>query len=285
MQLISVLEEFLMERDLASITESQYRISIRDFSEYLGRDAVVDDLDYQQVNAWLKSLKERLAPVTISNRKKGITVIWNHLSQSGRVPDLNSRRMYTPKVKPKPVVSWTLSDFGLLIEAASKVEGSFDGISLSAMMEAWLWVGLDSAFRPSDMRELEWKSIDTKGKCITITQHKTSVVHRACLSDQAVESLNAIKDPKRRLVFPMGRDQIRVPLKRLYKIASNLGFTKISGRSIGTLRRLHATLQYEDFGASVAAESLGHVGGTRTVLRSYVDHRSRKQGRLPRHEK
>ena len=153
------------------------------------------------------------------------------------------------------------------------------------MLLAWLWVGMDTAFRPSDMREIRWDQVDFGTQSITLSQHKTRYVHRACISDESVRALKAIQLPSRQVVFPITKDQIRYPLKKLYNEAAKLGFVKTPGRSIGTLRRLHATIQYEDYGAAVAAESLGHVGGTRTVYKSYIDHRSRRQGRLPRHEK
>lgn len=283
MRLADVLDDIMLERDLQPITEAQYRKSIVCFSRFLGRDAVVSDLEYLSVNSWLKSLKGQYEPVTISNRKKGITVVWNHLADLGAIEHMRQRRLFSPKTQNKPVVSWSLSEFALLVEASKDVTGAIETIPANHLIEAWLWVGFDTAFRPSDMRLIRWPEVDLRNNTIAITQHKTSVVHKACLSEESVRCLKLIQFPPRELVFPISKDQIRSPLKKLYAIAAKLGFTKTTGRSIGTLRRLHATLQYEDYGAAIAAESLGHVGGTRTVLKSYVDHRSRKQGRLPRH--
>ena len=283
MFLAEVLDEVMLQRDLQPITEAQYRKSIECFSAFLQRPAEVTDLNYNSINNWLKSLKQEFEPVTIRNRKRGITVVWNYLADLGKVEHLQSRRLFCPKVVDKPVVSWTLSEFDKLVLASKKLQGTIEGMSASEFMEAWLWVGLDTAFRPSDMRLLRWSEVDLRAQCITITQHKTSVVHNACLSDESVRCLKTIRYPARDLVFPVDKDQLRSPLKKLYKIAAEVGFIKKVGRSIGTLRRLHATIQYEDHGESVAAESLGHIGGVRTVLKSYVDHRSRKQGRIPRH--
>jgi integrase len=283
-RLIDTLNQVLTERDLASITEQQYRKAIADYSQFLGHDATETDLDYSQINAWLRSLKPNLAPQTIRNRKKGISVVWNHLAEKGLAEYYQSRRVFSPKVVAKPVVSWTLSDYGLLIQASRCLIGFHRKIPISELLEAWLWVGLDTAFRPSDMREITWDSVSVSDKSITLSQHKTGYVHRASLSDVAIACLDRLRQYANRYVFPINRDEIRYPLKRLYLAAESLGFCKTPGRSIGTLRRLHATLQYEDFGASVAAESLGHHGGTRTVYASYIDHRSRKQGRIPRHD-
>ena len=280
---MQVLDQVMMERDLESITEAQYRKSIEHYSEHLGRAAELTDLRYEAINLWLKSLKGKLDPTTIVNRKKGLTVVWNHLAELGQIEHYHARRLFCPKVLAKPVVSWTLSDFEALTKAARLVSGQYHGIPNCDMLSAWLWVGLDTAFRPSDMRAIRWNQIDFCAKSVTLNQHKTGYVHRACLSDESILSLARIQAPSRLVVFPITKDEIRYPLVKLYREAARHGFIKTRGRSIGTLRRLHATLQYEDHGASVAAESLGHVGGTRTVYRSYIDHRSRRQGRLPRH--
>jgi site-specific recombinase XerD len=284
MLLINVLDQVMMERDLQPITESQYRKAITEYSSFLGRAATVSDLCYTEINRWLKSMKGTLDPVTIVNRKKGLTVVWNYLAELGQTEYYHSKRLFTPKVPPKPVVSWSIRDFDILVAAARNVRGEYHGIPNNQMLHAWLWVGFDTAFRPSDMHCITWDSVDFKACCIAKTQHKTGVPHRAQLSTTSLKALKAIMAPARELVFPLKKDELRYPLEYLYREAAKIGFVKIQGRSIGTLRRLHATIQYEDHGASVAAESLGHVGGTRTVMRSYVDHRSRRQGRLPRHE-
>jgi hypothetical protein len=283
MHLMQVLDQVMMERDLENITENQYRKSIEHYSEFLGHVAEIEDLCYALINSWLKSLKGKFDATTICNRKKGLTVVWNHLAELGKIEHYHAKRLFAPKVQPKPVVSWTLDDFQLLVQAAQFVPGEYHGIPNSRMLIAWLWVGLDTAFRPSDMRRILFDQIDYGQASITLSQHKTGYVHRACLSNKSLKAIMAIAEPRRDVVFPVTKDEIRYPLKRLYSEAAKLGFRKTPGRSIGTLRRLHATLQYEDHGASVAAESLGHVGGTRTVYRSYIDHRSRRQGRLPRH--
>lgn len=285
MFLIDVLDQVMMERDLAKITEGQYRKSINEYSDYLGRKAEVSDLSYPAINKWLKSLKGRLEPVTIVNRKKGITVVWNHLAETGKAEFYQPRRLFSPKVEDEPVIAWTVEEFAILLRAASYVQGSRNGVPHSELLRAWLWVGLDTAYRPSDLRLMKWTQIDFLTGSVTLSQHKTKNVHRACLGSESIKAVKRIMHPERKLVFPITKDQMRYPLEKLFLEAKKIGFIKTPGRSIGTLRRLHATLQYEEHGADVAAESLGHVGGTRTVLKSYIDHRSRRQGRLPRHDK
>ena len=123
MFLMQVLDQVMMERDLEPITESQYRKSIEQYSAFLGREAQIADLRYAEINLWLKSLKGKLDATTIVNRKKGLTVVWNHLAEIGEIEHYHSRRLFSPKIRIKPVVSWTLHDFEKLIHATQRVKG------------------------------------------------------------------------------------------------------------------------------------------------------------------
>lgn len=101
------------------------------------------------------------------------------------------------------------------------------------------------------------------------------------LSEATVASLVAIERPSRDLVFPLSKGGMRRLELMLYNESIRHGFTRIKGQGIGTIRKTHATAIYITDGECAAAESLGHVGGVRTVRASYIDHRAIKQGRLP----
>lgn len=282
MRLIDILDQVMMERDLAPCTEAQYAKSIVQYSSFLERDATILDFDYKSLNRWLRSMRPQLEPRTIRNKTKGISVVWNHYAREHNTDPYHPVKVYKPKLTPKPVKSWTLNEFRLLLAGVDSVKGFACGMAARDMLNAWLWVGYDTAFRPSDMRLLEWTSVSFERKSIVITQHKTKRVHTANLSEQSLEALNAIRSPSRTMVFPVTKDGMRYWLAKLYKQAAAVGFYKQKGQSIGTLRKLHATMQYEDFGLATAAESLGHVGGTRTVLNHYIDARSIRGGKIPR---
>jgi integrase len=101
------------------------------------------------------------------------------------------------------------------------------------------------------------------------------------MSESLLVRLERIKEPSRTLVFPLSKSGIRRLELILFKTAESLGFRRIRGQGLGTLRKSHATEIYKRDGESAAAESLGHVGGTRTVRQHYIDARSIKAGRLP----
>jgi integrase len=82
-------------------------------------------------------------------------------------------------------------------------------------------------------------------------------------------------------VFPLSKSGVRRIELILFETAAKLGFRRMRGQGLGCLRKSHATQVYTAEGESAAAESLGHVSGTRTVRRHYIDSRSIKSGRLP----
>lgn len=280
MYLSKILDQVLTERDLTRSTENQYRKSIKDYSHYLGWPASEKDLTYSQLNSWLRSLKGKLEPQTIRNKTKGISVVWNQLARRNhKVKPYHHELVYKPVVFQKPVYSWTLDELKTLLAASSNVQQ----VNAPKLLRALLRVGYDTALRPSDLRLVQWTQVDFKSMTITLSQSKTKRVHTAMLSLEAVEALKDIQSLGGKKIFNLSKDQMRRLGDKLFAEAAKLGFCRRKGQAIGTLRKLHATVQYEDHGASVAAESLGHVGGTRTVLKHYVDARSIRTGRLPRH--
>jgi len=282
MKLMEILERIMTERDLAASTLGQYRNSIAEYTSFLKHEATEDDLTYDRLNAWLVSLKATHQPTTIRNKTKGISVCWNWYAFRFDRPSFDPRRTYKPKVVQKPVVSWTLEDFDILIQAAEKVDATFKGQEVKPLLLAWLNVGFDTAMRRSDLLKLDWSDIDLRRGKVCITQSKTRNVVNCNIGDKSREALKSVlarKSPKPIDVKPQ---QVRSILRHLFAEAAKLGFVRKPGQSLGMLRKLHATVQYEDYGIETAAESLGHRGGTRTVEKHYIDSKSRKSTPLPR---
>ncbi|MBM3967890.1 MAG: phage integrase family protein, partial [Planctomycetes bacterium] len=169
-----------------------------------------------------------------------------------------------------------------LVDACEKIPGKLRcGVKTGAFLQAWVRVGYDTGLRPVDLRLLRWNDVDFNRGMLSIVQHKTKRAHTARLSPTACELLAAIERPPREKVFPLSKSGIRRIELILFATAQKLGFRRMRGQALGTLRKSHATQVYEAEGEFAAAESLGHVGGVRTVRRSYIDSRSIKAGRLP----
>ncbi len=283
MRIRSALDTVLAERDLQKVTADQYDRTLRRFEENLGRPAVVDDLTADQVNLFIRSLQTELAPVTVSNYRRSLLMLWNHLAATNAIAPYVRQRIRKPKVSLQIVQSWTLAQLQVLLEASTKITGVLRcGIKASDYVNAWLWIGFDTGLRPSDQRLLQMHQLNLHERCISIIQHKTNKPHTAVLGDESIEAVQRIMRPARKKLFPLSKGGMRRWELELFRIADEMGFGRRKGEGVGRTRVLHATEIYKADGLSAAAESLGHVSGTRIVKSHYIDAAAIHRGRLPR---
>ncbi len=62
--------------------KGQYLKVVKEFSEFLGRPATVEDLNLGLVNSYLESLKPRLAASTVQDKRGRIGTLWNYAFQN-----------------------------------------------------------------------------------------------------------------------------------------------------------------------------------------------------------
>ncbi len=117
------LEDFLFNHEfgVAPVTvECYYKPAISDFSKFLGRDALVSDLNRESVNRWIISKQEAGCPgSTIRTRRSAILALWrgawvNDILPGG--PD-RIRRIRTAR---KPVQAWERSEMVQLMNYFAK---------------------------------------------------------------------------------------------------------------------------------------------------------------------
>jgi integrase len=283
MTLDDLLGQIATERDLERSTLAQYARAAAKFGLFLGKQAELTDLNEDNLNRFLADLKAKgKTGTTIVNYRVAITVVWNFAVCRDLCKPFNARKIRRPKQESRPVRSWTLSQIKLLVDACEKIPGKLHcGVAIGAFLRAWVRLGYDTGLRPVDLRMLRWQDVDLGSRRISITQHKTKRAHTARLSATSCDLLAGIERPPRDRVFPLSKSGVRRIELILFATAAKLGFRRMRGQALGTLRKSHATQIYEAEGEFAAAESLGHVGGVRTVRRSYIDSRSLKAGRLP----
>lgn len=282
MLLSNVLDKIVLEFDLQPCTVKQYRMVLSRFSAWLGKKAELSDLTMDNLNGFLLASQQKLNPTTIRNYRVAMTRIWNYASETEGIPGYNPKRLRRQKLIQKPVLSWTQDQVSALLKGTQDLTGKIScGIQQSDLMKAWVLVGYDTGLRPIDLRLMRWVNIDFEYGTVSVTQHKTRRTHTALLSEESKNALKAIRSPERDLVFPIGKGGCRRLELMLFDAAKRFGFRRVRGQGIGTLRKSHATEIYKSEGEVAAAESLGHVGGVRTVRASYIDHREVRQGRLP----
>lgn len=283
MHLDQLLTQIVMENDLDSTTVEQYKRTLKKFNELLGRPSDVSDLTVETVNRFIASLRAAgRSGTTCRNYKVSLTRVWNYAVRHQLAEPYCSARLMSPKIIKKPVICWTPDQVAQLVAVALQLPGKLRcGLPNNTFLAAYINVGYDTGLRPIDMRLLCWSNIDMDNGAVSVTQNKTKNPHVGRLQHTSIECLERIRNPFRDKVFPVGKGGMRKLELKLFALAKEMGFRRCRGQGLGTLRKTHATVIYERDGENAAAESLGHVGGTRTVRASYIDSRSIKTGRLP----
>ncbi len=282
MRLSEVVQQVAMECDLQDCTVDQYRLAVSRFSAWLEKPSEDTDLTTDNLNGFLCALQKRVSARTVRNYRVSLTRMWNYLSERYGKEPYNVRRLRRPKMENRPVVSWTTEQVTELLKIALDLPGKLRcGIPERDFSIAWIWVAYDTGLRPVDLRLLRWRDISLTDRTLALTQHKTGNPHSALLSENSIAALERIRSPARDLVFPLSKGGCRRIELALFRLARAAGFCRNYGQGLGTLRKTHATVIYREYGEAAAAESLGHVGGVRTVRASYIDHRAIQRGRLP----
>lgn len=279
----NLLQSLSCESVIEPVTRKQYERAVERFSLHLGRSATIADLTTDQVNTYLVWLKSnyKIGNTTLRNYRSSIIRLWNFASDRYDHPPCIPRRLRTPKKDPVIVRAWSLPELQILMEAAETLPGRLKcGIPARIFMLAWIWVGYETGFRPSDLRLLKWDLIDFDRKTITIIQHKTGRIHTSIFGPKSEELLKKLQEFNKDRVFPLAKWGVVRWERFLFIRASHAGFRRYKGQGIGTLRKCHATEVFHVSGIAAAAESLGHVSGITTARNHYVDSRYQR-GYLP----
>lgn len=283
--LSAILAEILADAELGRSTTTQYLRSERCFAKFLGRETTTDDLTHDNLNcflAWLTT-ERRLSGYAVKGYRRAICRIWNRASLNDECAPYNARKIKQPKCEPKRVRAWAPEQVAILLEACKPLSGTLNcGLPASIWLRALILVAYDTGLRPSDLRKLKWSDVDLARGTVILCQNKTGNMHTAAIGDESIKALRDIVLPARDSVFVLDKWGIRRWELILFEVAEPLGFRRDFGQALGTLRKTHATEIFREHGLEAAAQSLGHVGGSRTAKAHYVDSAAMHVPRLPR---
>lgn len=274
MLLSDLLRELVGERPVAPITEAQYARSIACFSRFLGRTAAVADLTVAHVNQWLKDLEQSagVSAGTLLGRKRGLTPVWNYATELGLCRGYETRRLRRVR-QPEPIVRpWSTTQIKQLLEACDSLPGRLRcGLYAKDLLRAVIWIGFETGLRPSDWTQVRFADVDMSAGRIAIVQHKTSKPHYAAIGPDTLVAIRKVELPVRERLVPLTKGGMRRWELKLFKHASkHTGFQRMKGQALGTIRKTHGTQVCIEHGLEAAAQSLGHVSGTRVARRHYV---------------
>lgn len=253
-------------------TFRQFRINLKRFADYLGREPTTADLTDEAIQRVMVGMVKRdgLAARTANKFRDNLLALWRFLCRRGeltRWPEVAA--LTEPHRDP---VAWSREQLKRLFRACSEVDGDFEGVPASLWWHSIHSVGWDTGERIGGLLSLCWCDADLDSRWVTIraegrkgrSSDKSSRLH----ADTA-RLLAAIRAPHRDLVFAWPYCESYLWTK-YGKLLESAGLPNDRRHKFHCLRKSAASY-FEAAGGS-AQELLGHADG-RVTRQSYLDPR------------
>jgi integrase len=184
-------------------TVTLYQYSIKTFSRWLGRPALLTDFEDLTVANYLAHLGKTHQPHSIEKERCQLLAMWR-LANEYHFVKLPPNVRKTPLPRRDPV-SWTASELQRLFAAARREKGDYAGIPAGKWWTALLMVVWDTGERIDAVLSLRWEDFDLDGRWVRIKAEyrkgKTSdKTHR--LHQDTVDALQAIRNPTHEKALP-----------------------------------------------------------------------------------
>lgn len=121
------------------------RHAITQFSRFLGRPALLDDLDDLVVSQWLTKMSETKSPNSVARERSGILALWNLAQGRGLV---KLRPAVAPELIPQSTPrAFTVEELERLADSARYAYGWVGPIPAATFFRALIAVGLETGER------------------------------------------------------------------------------------------------------------------------------------------
>lgn len=260
-------------------TKLQYGINLRRFEAFLGRPALLSDLNDQTVNAAVAWLKEngglgskRLSPASADKFRDNLCSVWRYFNQIRLVDTIPSVPVVVvPQRIPE---AWTRSELDRLWQALARIPGELAGVPanlwfLTLHMGIW-----DSGCRIGELLALEWKDVDLAGGFfITRAENRkgglSDKLHK--LAPETNAFLRRMLAPKRDRVWPWPY-RSQTYLHTVYKRILEAAGLPFHGQQNSFHKMRKSVASHVKAAGGNAQEALGHSDARMTEA-NYIDPR------------
>lgn len=204
MNLNELLETFVANnRKIQSPkTISVYRTAIRQLSAALKRDPTLDDLSDETLivfERWLKAGNRSV--YTVNERLGRIKALWRWACKQGMKGKWPSVAKIPEPEPLKPIL--TLEQVDQLMTHIRSLSGEVSGVRANSYWTAFHLMAWDTAERSGTLLEMEWIYIQSDGTlAVPAIATKDKKNHYFPLSEETLDALDKIREPKRDLIFP-----------------------------------------------------------------------------------
>lgn len=249
-------------------TDQLFRYTIKLFEKTLGRPARLDDLtDIVVANHLQRLLDQGRKPAGVNKERRQLVALWNLAAKKRLVdqfPVLPT--VHEPEQLPK---AWTMEEMWRLRMSCNMQPGEYFGIPARLWWLAMHHVLFSTGERIAAVMRLEWNDITGNVAIFPAEYRKGSKrASVTTLTTAAVQSLEAIRYPLRKHVFPWPYQSSY--LYTIYREILQRAELESDSRSMfHRMRRTHATHLKAAGGDPTA--SLGHASPVTT--QRYIDQR------------
>lgn len=252
-------------------TKEQYRYAVKNFGQFLAREATVGDLTDENILGMMRMLLDKgLAPRTVNERRGRINAVWRWLAQRGHFEKWPTVEK-VPEAESIPL-SWTEEQLQRLFAACACQEhpiGCVPGNLWWTALHAWLW---NTSERIGATLRLRWDHLDLHEGVATVpaSVRKGSLKWATyTLWPETIAAIACIAEPTRSLVFewPYHRSYF---WNRYAKLLNVAGLPNNRKTKAHAMRVSHAT--WVRVLSGQAARNLGHANQA-TTERHYEDPR------------
>lgn len=149
-------------------TLHHHRCYIRVFSRWLGRVALVSDLNEATVAGFLAAYSQGHSPFSVDSARNCLLALWRYAV--GKIPGLTSPEIAPPRLPQTNPLAWTPAEVGRLIVAARHfaprccASRTYCNVRPDLWWPALIRVVYDTAYRRTAALELRWPDVDFAGR-------------------------------------------------------------------------------------------------------------------------
>ncbi len=275
-KLIDMLEQHYKPARLAGKSAHStrlYKYTIRRFSLWLERPAVVADLTTDKVTRHINDLLEGtdLAAATIDKCRSQLVALWNYAAKRGWLAEWPQiQKLRVPQRVPD---AWTNEEAERLLAACERQGGAIGTVPCNVFWPALVATVFDTAERIGAVMETERHGFDPSGWLTIKAEHRKGGKRdkRFKLRPSTVKRIQAVHEasPRNDRLFPFPRNYTY--LFKLYgEILEDAGLPSNRRTKFHKIRRTTAS-NFESRGGN-ATELLDHES-RKTTTASYLDPR------------
>lgn len=262
---------------LQGITDRTVRIytfTLRSWSDFLGHEPTLADLDELVVAKFLAHRLRTRAVGTAAKDRCQIRALWEFAARRGLVsawPQI--RKIRVPERVPQ---CWLTDEMQRLLAAAGAREGTVAGVPASAFWRAALLTCYDTGERIAALLALEWRDVSPDGVVFRAETRKgaTRDIYRP-ISPNCWQAMEATRTP-RVLVFEWDRSYTNL-WRHLGKICEAAGLPNDRWSKFHRVRKTHAS--YAAAAGLDPQQLLDHASPRTT--RAYLDPRVVRPANAP----